>query len=100
MFIVACQTKHEPGDVWYIDSGASRHMTGKKEWFRNLKEASSDSVKLGDDIALQVKGIGEVPMIMPDGKKTFIGDVLFIPGLEKNLISVSHITNKQMQVQL
>ena len=38
-------------------------------------------------------------MIMPDGEKTFIGDVLFVPGLEKNLISVSQITKKQMQVQ-
>ena len=33
LFIVAYQGKHEPQDVWYIDSGASRHMTGKKEWF-------------------------------------------------------------------
>ena len=38
-------------------------------------------------------------MIMPDGEKTFIGDVLYVPGLEKNMISVSQITKKQMQVQ-
>jgi len=38
-------------------------------------------------------------MIMPDGGKTYIDDVLYVPGLEKNMISVSQITKKQMQVQ-
>ena len=27
-----------PKDVWFVDSGASNHMTSHKEWFREQRE--------------------------------------------------------------
>ena len=27
-----------PEDVWFVDYGASDHMTSHKEWFRELRE--------------------------------------------------------------
>ncbi|GJW60541.1 retrovirus-related pol polyprotein from transposon TNT 1-94 [Tanacetum coccineum] len=37
------QTKKE--DVWFLDSGCSNHMTGNKEWFVELEEGYSRTVK-------------------------------------------------------
>ena len=28
-------------DIWYVDSGASSHMTGKKEFFDSLEESTN-----------------------------------------------------------
>ena len=38
------------GSVWYLDSGASFHMTGNKELFSNLEEKDLQMhIKMGDD---------------------------------------------------
>ena len=45
---------------WFIDSGASKHMTGFKESFIRLsKHESPHKVKLGDDYQYPIKGSGE-----------------------------------------
>ena len=45
---------------WFIDSGASKHMTGFKESFMKLsKHESPHKVKLGDDYQYPIKGSGE-----------------------------------------
>lgn len=37
-------------DTWLVDSGASKHMTGFKDYLSTLiKRESSQKVKLGDD---------------------------------------------------
>jgi hypothetical protein len=44
-------------DIWLINSGASRHMTGYREHLTNLVEKDSQlHVVLGDDASYTVKG--------------------------------------------
>lgn len=46
---------------WYIDSGASRHMTGVKEFFSYLTDKDEElEVVLGDDSVVRAVGIGTV----------------------------------------
>ena len=47
-------------NIWYIESGCSRHMTGKKEnlrYFQSLKNAGV--VKFGNNQKCEVKGYGK-----------------------------------------
>ena len=45
---------------WLIDSGASKHMTGFKEYFEKLSEHNAPhKVKLGDGYQYPIKGSGE-----------------------------------------
>ena len=47
-------------DTWLIDSGASKHMTGKKTTLSNIEEKnSSQKVSLGDYYQYPIEGIGE-----------------------------------------
>ena len=50
---------HE-SDIWLVDSGASKRMTGYKESLSNLTHKDSlDKVKLGDEYQYPIKGVGE-----------------------------------------
>ena len=47
--------------TWYIDSGASSHMTGAREMFSELSQAGIDvEVVLGDDTIVRVVGHGTI----------------------------------------
>lgn len=86
-------------DIWYVDSGASSHMTGKKEFFDSLEESTYGSkIYLGDDSGYEIKGYGVIPVKLPNGKISHLQNVLYVPGIKKNLIFVSMITNQDMQV--
>jgi hypothetical protein len=71
-----------------------------KNLFVELKESSlGDLVFLGDDRSHEVKGVGTIPIRMPSGGITLIKNVLYVPGLTKNLFSVSVIVDQNMKVK-
>ena len=46
--------------TWLVDSGASKHITGYKNYLSTLIEKEShQKVKLGDDYQYLIKGVGE-----------------------------------------
>jgi hypothetical protein len=86
-------------DTWLIDSGASKHMTGFKESLSDLVEKDSPhKVKLGDDYQYPIKGVGEATYKLESGKPLKMKDVLFVPGLKKNLLSISALDEKGFRV--
>ena len=51
----------EMGSVWYLDSGASFHMTGDKEIFSSLEEKDLQMhIEMGDDRRYSATGIGTI----------------------------------------
>jgi hypothetical protein len=60
--------------IWYIDSGASRHMTGVHEYFTEFATIGDQEVVLGDDSVVRAVGCGTVsfqreslpPMLLRD----------------------------------
>jgi len=51
-------------DIWYVDSEASTHMTGNKQWFKGFKEINDEAqIYLGDDRSHQIKGCGKFVVI-------------------------------------
>ena len=84
---------------WLIDSGASKHMMGFKESFVKLSEHESPhKVKLGDDYQYPIKGSGESSYKLDSGKSMKMKDVLFVPILKKNLLSISALDGKGIRV--
>jgi hypothetical protein len=47
---------------WYIDSGCSRHMTGDKIQFLNLKREKGGSVSFQDNKSYKIIGKGKVSL--------------------------------------
>lgn len=45
-------------DEWYLDNGASNHMTGDRSIFHELDEKISGKVKFGDGSTVEIRGKG------------------------------------------
>jgi hypothetical protein len=60
--MVSCLSSNTVSSVgWYVDSGASRHMTYDRKLFNKLQEQEGGmSVELGDDATYPVKGLGSI----------------------------------------
>jgi hypothetical protein len=86
-------------DTWLIDSGASKHMTGKKNTLSCISEKKfSQKVTLGDDYQYPIKGIGESNYKLDSENSITMKDVLYVPGLKKNLLSISALDKKGYRV--
>jgi hypothetical protein len=89
-----------PGeDTWLIDSGASKHMTGQRNILSCISEKKfSQKVTLGDDYQYSIKGMGESNHKLNSGNSLKMKDVLYVPGLTKNLLSISALEKKGFRV--
>jgi hypothetical protein len=77
-------------NVWYVDSGASNHMTSHREWFRNTRDLKAPRfVETSDDTTHPIAQIDKVSLSMQDGQTKYLKDVLYVPTTTKNLILVS-----------
>ena len=64
------------------------------------KHESPHNVKLGDDYQYPIKGSGEYSYKLDSGKSLTLKEVLFVPGLKKNLLSILALDAKGMRVAL
>ncbi|XP_038704724.1 uncharacterized protein LOC120000671 [Tripterygium wilfordii] len=77
-------------NVCYLDSGCSNHMFGNKDFFYFIQFGVSSNIRLGNGEVVESKGKGRVKIITDGGMK-FINNVLFVPSLRHNLLSVGHM---------
>ena len=80
--------------LWYLDSGCSRHMTGKKALFKTLFEGKIGIVSFGDGSKSIIRGIGTIDIL---GLLVF-KDVWFMDWLKANLLSISQICDNGLNV--
>ena len=75
-------------------------MTCNKKWYANFKEKQNGaSIYLRDDRTHQIKGYEDILVTLPNGTVRHIHNVVYVPGLKKNLISVSTITDQNLKVE-
>ncbi|CAI7884929.1 unnamed protein product [Closterium sp. NIES-53] len=87
-------------DAWVLDTGATQHMTASATLLNNVTTvAPVKRVMFGNRDTLDVTGQGDL-RLMVDGGPLTIKNVLVVPGLGANLLSVSQFTRKGMRVNI
>ncbi|KAJ9561761.1 LOW QUALITY PROTEIN: hypothetical protein OSB04_006921 [Centaurea solstitialis] len=79
--------------VWYLDSGCSKHMTGRKEILHNFKPKFCGSVQFGNEQYAPILGYGDVIQ-----DKITIKKVSLVEGLGHNLFSIGQFCDKDLEV--
>ena len=94
--LMACHGKEETHKkfLWYLDTGCNNHMSGEKSVFSELDEAFRDVVKFGDGSIVSVMGKGKVAIQTNRNSIQTISNILFVPDLRTNLLSVGQLQEK------
>ncbi|WVZ58077.1 LOW QUALITY PROTEIN: hypothetical protein U9M48_008386 [Paspalum notatum var. saurae] len=83
-------------DVWIMDSGCSRHMTGHRKSFSSLNPVSTkEYITFGDNGQGKVLGVGSVSL----SAKLSLREVAFVWNLGFNLVSVSQLLDEGFEVR-
>lgn len=82
---------------WLSDSGCTKHMAANRQYFVELKPIDKPTfVKVGNGAKIVAEGIGNVVLDLiidekgqtPRTRRALIKDVLYVPGLMTNLLSI------------
>jgi len=87
-------------NVWFLDSGASNHMTGRKELFVELDESTKGDVSFGDNSKSEIKGKGKILIKTRNGDHQFISNVYYVPALKNNILSLGQLVEKGYKICL
>ena len=97
-------SKYEVGNgednIWYLEKGASNHMSGDKRYFSSIDESITGKVRFGDDSRIDIKGKGSIEFLDKNGEPRKILDVYFIPDLKSNIISLGHATESGCDIRM
>ena len=90
--LIACLVSCAMGSVWYLDNGASFHMTRDKELFSDLEEKDLQMhIEMGNDGRYSATRIGTITFERDSGKPFLLKDVMHVyrskeePGLSRNV---------------
>ncbi|GJZ52427.1 gag-pol polyprotein [Tanacetum coccineum] len=90
-------------DVWLFDTGATFHMTARREWFHQYKPISEGgSVYSCNDRELKIIGIGSVKVSgkVQIGIVRLFGRLRYVEGLKKNLLSLGQLDDLVCKVEI
>ena len=74
-------------------------MTSPEDWFQELRKPEQPNfVETEDDTVHPIQHVGNVPFD-EEGNQTHIKNVLHVPSITKNLVSVGQVVEQGMQVR-
>ncbi|XP_074342450.1 uncharacterized protein LOC141680013 [Apium graveolens] len=97
MFVAARFSTKSPSESWLIDSGCKNHMTYEKSLFKEFVPTNVSKVRIGNGVYIAAKGRGTIAITTISCTKT-ISDVLYVPDIDQNLLSVGQLIEKGLKV--
>jgi hypothetical protein len=83
---------------WYLDSGASNHMTGSKAAFSELDGDVTGTMKFGDGSRVVIRGRGTVIFRYRNSEHHALTDVYYIPRLRSSIVSLGQLDERGSEV--
>ena len=72
---------------WVFDSGATSMSTGDRSIFEYM-DPCAGTLKIASGTRMPIKGRGIVKIRLPNGQEARLERVIYVPGLEENLLSL------------
>ena len=86
-------------EEWVMDSGCSFHITPNKDVLFDLEEFEGGRVLMANNTHCDVKGIGKIRIVRPDGTVVVLKDVRYMPTMSRNLISYGMLERSGCQYE-
>lgn len=90
-------------DCWLLDSGASDHMSSRREWFTDLSVlAQPKCIRIANGERIYAEGQGTIDVLSFNGKSWMekpMLEVLYVPKLHCNLFSASKAVDRGHEIR-
>lgn len=86
--------------MWYLDNGASNHMTGEKSYFSELNENVKGRVKFVDGSCVDINSEGSILLQGRTWEHKLLTDIYCIPKLRSNILSLGQATEQGCGVRM
>ena len=97
--LFTCMVSSMVGCGWFLNNGASFHMTGDKSLTSTLEEKDLQIlIAMGNDEKYNVSGVGTVVFQREHGAHITLTNVKYVPGLRKNLVLIAMLEDKGYDV--
>ncbi|XP_013633028.1 PREDICTED: uncharacterized protein LOC106338643 [Brassica oleracea var. oleracea] len=94
------EVNNSEDNVWYLDNGASNHMSGDRRYFSSIDDSITGKIRFGDDSRIDIKGKGIIEFTDRNGEPRKITDVYYIPDLKSNIISLGQATESGCDIRM
>ena len=84
--------------TWLLDSGATSHMTNRRDWFSSFSDRTGE-ITIGDGSTVPIRGSGTISIFRTSLDMRYFSNVLYVPDLGFNLLSVSSLTKQGASVE-
>lgn len=81
-------------NVWYLDNGASNHMSGDKRYFAFIDDSISGKVRFGDDSRIDIKGKGTIEFTDRNGEPRKITDAITFQSSKVILLALDKLLSQ------
>ena len=80
-----------PSNTWWLDTGATIHVTNSLQALRNLRKPSDGEliIRLGNGDKVEVQHVGDISLGLSTGHTLELRNVVYVPSMRRNLISVT-----------
>lgn len=87
-------------DLWYVDSGASMSMTNRRDWMYDVTSSPIPTITVASKSPLPVESMRKVNLLLNGNEdcKIQVRQVLYVPKLAANLLSVSAMVKNGCKV--
>jgi hypothetical protein len=79
--------------TWWVDSGATTHVTNSLHGLSGTRtlQRGERTIKVANRVRANVEAIGDLSLELNNGFVLSLKEVLYVPSLRRNLISVSKL---------
>ena len=87
-------------DCWLLDTGATSHMTFRKDCFEELNETIDGIVYFENKSSIKPKGMGTIRLKIPGFPDFLLKNVLYLPELQRSLLSMVEIQKQGHSIHI
>jgi transposase InsO family protein len=96
--VIPGRADKRPDSTWYLDTGASNHMTGDRATFSTPDETITGNARYGS--VVQIKGRGTIVFCIDGGPQRAFSDVYFIPKLKSSIVSLGQLDELACDIRI
>ena len=87
-------------DTWLLDTGATCHMTYRRDFFETFNDQVDGVVYFSNKYQLKPSCIGSIRPKLPGISDYILSNVLYLAQLKRNLISLVHIRQQGHSIHM